>query len=345
LLRTVDGRRATSIVARLVGAAVAFGFCWSPGEALADDARTIALQYESSAGCPDRNGFAQELQRHTRVSIGDEAGALFIAKVVLRIEGDALGSIEWAEDGSHAIRREVRAPDCHEVVAALALILGLALDPEGLNAATPVQPPESIPRSPVPAATARPPPPAPESLRVPPPERRRSRRWRPGSGVLGGFMTGIGPGFPVTAGAYVEATYDGAGLWSPSVQLGALYARSDAQTSAGDAALTWTTLRLVLVPLRIGPGPWFLEPGATFDLGRLHGRGYDTVNPQQSTADWYGPGVMLRTGVLAWDSIALALQLAAHFPLARDSFKVLDQLAYEVPARTVSGLLMVGVRP
>jgi hypothetical protein len=220
--------------------------------------------------------------------------------------------------------------------------LGRGLDSEGPGA-EPIDQEKPIPSSRVPAA--RPPPTELDIAPVALPERPRPNRWRPGAGVLGGFMTGVGPGFAPTLGAFFEATYDGSGLWSPSFQLGALRANSDVHASTGSAELTWTALRLLLVPLRVGHGPWFLEPGATFDLGRLHGRGYNTDISLQSTGIWYGPGIMLRTGILAWDSIVLAVQVAAHFPLAQDRFRVSEALAHEVPRIALSGLLMLGVRP
>ncbi|WP_433934306.1 hypothetical protein AB3662_07295 [Sorangium cellulosum] len=128
---------------RLVAVAVLAGAL--AGADARAEVQPLRITYEAHEGCPSAEAFLRELTQRTsraRAATPDEA-ALEVHVRITRSAGATRGRISLGA-GEGARVREVGSATCAEVVAALALITALRVDP---TASADPQPPAAAPRS------------------------------------------------------------------------------------------------------------------------------------------------------------------------------------------------------
>jgi len=110
--------------------------------AAAQDRTSIPLQIdvEAPGGCPDAAAFFAQLQKHSsrvREASGDERARTM--RVGLRLEGEEfLGVLTVrAQEGGEG-HREMRGRDCRSVVAGLAFVAAVIVDPDAVSRSTTV---------------------------------------------------------------------------------------------------------------------------------------------------------------------------------------------------------------
>ncbi|WP_437323430.1 hypothetical protein [Sorangium sp. So ce381] len=129
---------------RWLAAVVVLAGALTGGDAWAE-AQRLRIAYEAHDGCPDAEAFLREVTARTdraRAAAADEA-ALDVRVRITSSEGRSRGRITLGK-GEDARVREVDGATCGEVVAALALITALRVDP---TASLDPQPPAAGPRS------------------------------------------------------------------------------------------------------------------------------------------------------------------------------------------------------
>src|SRR5258708_36275780 len=92
----------------------------------------IRLGYTTSDGCPSRDAFLGRLRARTtrfREATEGESPRVFTVELASGIDGSKGHLTVSARDGSSATR-EVKAPSCDQVGAALALVVAVAIDPQ-----------------------------------------------------------------------------------------------------------------------------------------------------------------------------------------------------------------------
>lgn len=144
---------ATALVATLAGAS----------SARADTAlvQSVALDYSAPATCPPESHFRVSVEELTRAVRFDAAASRrFVVRIDERKDARAHARFSGSvREGANAGAPSVEAGDCHDVAAALALTVALALDPDALSAAEPAaRAPSAPPPSQAPPSSTAPPP-------------------------------------------------------------------------------------------------------------------------------------------------------------------------------------------
>ncbi|MBW2528493.1 MAG: hypothetical protein JRI23_30235, partial [Deltaproteobacteria bacterium] len=137
----------------------------------AEDEERVHLQYERSGPCAGRDAFVAQVAARTpkaRWATSPEGVRVFQVTLAADPEegerwSQAAGTLTILDtDGSRATRR-VEGDSCEEVLAAVALIAALAIDPQadvlGAVVAPPPTPPMWEPPAPLPPTPIPPPPP------------------------------------------------------------------------------------------------------------------------------------------------------------------------------------------
>jgi hypothetical protein len=285
-----------------------------PAGAKADERRRFAVDYRGPASCPTEGALLAEVRRRAPTAEPASSGPREVSAQlsVGVIGGRHHGTID-IESRDGATHREVEATECTEVVRALALILAIAIDPDAVSPA------------PDPARSV-----APEALGLPPPRSASVARsvplwWAAGGSI--GLAGGVAPSPSFTQALSAELRHGRAAGFSAHVRLSGVHAHGAVSARAGSADFDLLALRIASCPYRVGTVV-ALTGCASFDFGRLQGRGSRTRAEQTSSALWFGPGAFIdaEVSVLPW--FRLQVEGGALAPLARDSF-------YFGPAETV----------
>jgi hypothetical protein len=165
----------------------------------------IRIAYHAPARCPDEGRFLGEVFARTalaRSAVEGEAAREFAVDITDGAGGSLSGSLEIHSADGSASRRGMVATRCDELVSALALMVALAVDPEGASS-TPLSASSAPPQNPspdggapatwstqAPLSNTAPTPmaaPAPPSATAPiaPPVRERAADTAPRAGALG----------------------------------------------------------------------------------------------------------------------------------------------------------------
>jgi hypothetical protein len=241
----------------------------------------LELDYQVRArACPSRDEFLRHVEQALhRQSLGVSAVTQRFRVELVDLGRRVRGTVGVDRGGLWRERRVV-GQSCDEVVAALALAIVLALEPD--RAATPPAAPLRS-KDPKPAAA-----PLPSARLVPdsPANTTGGRSveptWR--LGARGALRTGPAPGLSLELGAHVEARLSTSPVW-----LGASVSRlasSEQQTSEFDGWLTST--RLSLEPWT----RWGFTLGlcAVAELGVVQASGRDVANPERQVRPWAAIG-------------------------------------------------------
>jgi hypothetical protein len=312
----------------------------------------LRLSVEAPAGCSDSGAFLAQLRKHTprvREAAGDERAKTI--EVVLRSEsGQFVGSLTVRDEGGGEGHREVRGADCPNVVAGLAFVAAVIVDPA---AALRTEPSASAPsaddRGPV-ASPSEPPSDAQAESRSPPPSETASEspsgaflRLSAGAGVE--TARGLGPDTAVMARLLAEIEF-------PRLLRGAHARLSGGRGLARSVTTGFGTAEIALTDIRFDPCFDVLSP-ASFQLGvcgivdgvRLAGSGTNTWSPQNADRWSIELGVGLRPRWVVLRRLTLEVMIGGAAPLARYRFYFApDATAYRLAAVSGFAEFAAGVR-
>jgi hypothetical protein len=370
------------IAAGLVAAAILLG---AAHPAVAQERRPVRTRYEAPPSCPGERAFIDELRGRTKLAVeaaeGEEATTFIVT--LTEQEGGFAGTL-IIETDDRSSRRELDGETCPEVVAAMALIAALAIDP--LAETSPAPPPASPaspaspegplveptgpspqPAPPVEPASEPQPASAPQPASEPPtgpplprpPADRPSpaeapgdtgahRRW--GFGARGQARAGPAPSALFGAELLAELRSERPSGWSVRVDASA-GATGEISVDPAAASFVLATGRLSGCPLGWRPHPTVdVRPCGLVEAGLLWAEGSaggPIIDAQSVSEPWLAPGV---TGRLAWEPIAwlfVEAEAGPVVPIIRRTFvfEQPDMELHEVPPVTLSIGLGLGFRP
>jgi hypothetical protein len=221
------------------------------------------LEFASEAPCPDRVAFMRSVEARVGRSIQWGSGGFAFQVNVVR-QGEEFRGHLRARSGQYVTERDLSGKNCEDVVAGLALVAALALDPNASTAPQHAQSTESAgvvpqespktapaaqtgptkPSTPPPAPPAPPPPP----LFLPPPAAPASYAIS----VLGtiGVDAGPAPVALIALGPKLLAELYSPSIWQPSFGLAFAYAKTGLLGSEDpDADFRWLVVRLSACPI------------------------------------------------------------------------------------------------
>jgi hypothetical protein len=298
----------------------------APVPAQADPVEHGALRLEWSApgGCPNGIEVLERIETLLGARVADLRAEPISAKgKVTQIEPLRFALELETHQRDQRFVRSMQAPSCAELSDAGALVLALAIDPtlaERQARAADEQVPETSAFSsePPPLPPAKPAPPTPkpagpvQSLdstfqRDEPPEVEPKRSGpAPEWSARAGLVADVGS---VASVAFGPRAAVAAGWGALRVELGFLWLPPARTITAenpergGDIDLVAGDLAGCFLPAR---GDFEVEGCVGFELGRVHGAGFGTVEQGEGSALWFGGGVVGITRYWVTHSIALA---------------------------------------
>ena len=346
-------------------AAAALG---SAASAAAEESKPVSLDYRADAGCPTKNSFvAQVLARTGLVRI--VAGQADVPRVSVLLRETGEGAVGTVQVGSGA-PRSVSDGNCVDVVAALALISALTLDPAASTAALPKSPAEpseaaGLTASP-PAASeadkaprglaAQPSPPktAPASLAANaedrPTRRLQVASWEPRAvfDVSRGFSDDAIIWLGARAGAMADVRLG----QSPIGRIGAdavFYESPRVTPALGSATFQVVAARLNVCPPALARGRIALIPCVAAEIGRLSadgGSGRGVVSGRDIRRTWLAAAQSLGVELTLREPYYLTLAAELREPLRtyRFIFENPETPIATVPRLEIGGALGAGVR-
>jgi len=326
---------------RLVGvlwAPVAWGVPLLTTPAEAESPVAPAVWYRASAECPTGPEFLGKIaDGATRARLAQAGDHIEFVVTLLAGNGETVGRLERQTNGGTVAIRELRDATCAQVADALALSLGLTLDParsgsEAPNAQpTPASEPAAAaaPAAPLPAAPA----PAPTQVTVAEAPAARSMQQthdQPASparrglalGVTAGALTGLATQTMFRGSAFVDIARASSRL---SWRLAFVGARGESPTPLGSVGRWLLAGRGELCPWRWGGAAWGVSPCAAFELGATSA----SVGEQSDHALWATPGVALRASVAVSPALNLEAAAGALLPLIRGQVFYATQPLYQ----------------
>jgi hypothetical protein len=328
----------------------------------------LRIDYEATGGCPGAAVFLEEIQWRTslaRVAGPNEAALPVKVRIVQR--GPVNSGRLVLGEGRGAITREVQDARCDEVVAALALITALAVDPRARTAPKPPPAPPA-PTAPPPAATPPREPPArtagepagalppariigdPLPASPPPlgdaPPAPGGPRWSLGAQAVAAFA--VTPRTLLGGGVFAERAFDGGGGASLRLALD-LSGTGDFDVGPGGAWFLRGVVRVEGCAFARRAGPWFrLVPCLGVEGGAIEGGGIlrgSLVEVRRAAVPWFGAGALPRA---AFDlgAVAIEVQGGPIFPAVRRTFgfERPGYVIYTLPPVTWTTSLGVGAR-
>ena len=228
----------------------------------------MQLEFTSEAPCPDRVAFMRSVEARVGRSLRWEQGE-FAFQVKVRRQGEEFHGHLLARSGQYVTERDLTGKNCADVVAGLALVAALTLDPNASTAPQPAQPgvpgtppaeapAPAAPTSPTPQPTAQKPPAppaAPPPSLTPPAPLFPPQEESPGSfaiSALGtlGVDSGPAPVALIAFGPKVLAELYSDSIWQPSFGLAFAYAKTGVLGGEDPAAdFRWLVVRLSACPL------------------------------------------------------------------------------------------------
>jgi len=317
-------------------AALAILACSRP--ARGDDAIPLQLSYSAPATCPDAAAYRAQVAARTprgRPARGGEP-AIALTVVVQDVPGGNTGTLELLTPDGAISMREVSAADCAQVVAALALVTALAIDPNASTAAVPVPPAASaqLPRPPTAPAPA-------------PPAKDQSRdRWHFGLGLLVEALGGVAPEVLFFPRPFVQVTRELDASFGYALRLSGARAHGEVTHQGGSADFALLAGRLEGCPLRFSPTPRLaLSACVPLDAGRLEAAGSGFTPSQRVARPWLSAGALARVEWQLVDVLVLEAAGELFFPIVRDRFFVGDDATlHRVPGLAAGATLGLGVR-
>lgn len=340
----VRSRRALGLFAAALAATVSTPL-------FADDpVEPITLSFEGSEGCPDAASFEAQVRARTSrfrpVSAG-ETGRGFRARVASG-DGQFAGSLLIEEPGAPPAERTLSGATCADVVAALALVTALAIDPQAKTSAiaapeVPAAAPPPAPTAEPSAAPAVPPAPAPSAAAPRDPAPSAPPAPAPEGPLLWlelgpALALGVTPAPLLAPSLRVEGRFDERSWLAPRLRFGLLRGADgpDAQGS-GFTTFTWTAALLEACALPLRSGALRASPCVGTELGVLRGEGDSFAPARASGRTWFAVDLGGRLSLDLGDAASVGLGAAFALPFLKDTFVI-------EPASTVHVVPDVGAR-
>jgi hypothetical protein len=299
----------------------------------------VALRYEATAECPEREAFLDLVRLrapHVRLLEPDPTPAPLLEVVVVLSEHPrgAAGEARILLDGRVRDKREFLGVDCLEVAQAAALSVSFVLERWRVDASPPKPAPEAAIPAPAPAGPEVAQPPAdPAQPQVP-----ANGAGAPSSAVR----------FDVALAPVAASLLDRAWLLGGGLSFGARSARQPrysarlsllaALSGESDGAASryrWVVGEALLCPFRIGD-EWSLSPCAHGLAGVLYAEGDAIDIPVDVAVSWFAAGPSLKGSVSMGPQTRLVAIVSASVPLAQRSF------VFERPHRVVTQTRSIG---
>jgi hypothetical protein len=303
-------------------------------EARAPEAESFRLVWSSTAGCGSRHSFLKELEsRTTRLrEARDDEHAIIMIVETFRTDSGVRGQLTLRKPDGELTVREVPGADCADVESGMALIAALSVDPlAGTVEGEGVRPP--------PTQTTR------EADATPTPDAAPASTWsiRVEQRLIG--RTAVAPGWTWGQALGAMLTRE-TSRFRPSVGLSVQDTRATVVKPRGSAELEWRAADLELCPIAAPVGEaWDLRACASFQVGRLRGSGFATVNPAKKRILWTSAGLQLAARYRIVGPLWLGVEGALTFPFTRERFYLEPNLTlHQVPAWGVGAGLGMGVR-
>ncbi len=373
--------RGKPLTARLVAALgaliAAVSAAGRPAEA--QTPRTVRLEYDAPAGCPDARSFEAQIRaRSAKVAVGADAPVAVRVRIVAR-GGRFEGEVSLPDARGHESRREVDGA-CADVTAALALIAALALDPTASTA------PNAVPAPSVassggslaadagnPAAGATSPPSATPAIELParvvasppqpPPARERgtaaisealsdevarTHDWAWSIGAHGAVTGGVTPAPLPSVVAFLDVWRRSARAFAPALRL--RFERADSGSvvvgsSGAGADFVWTAGSVDLCPVALSPWRFRFTACARGEAGALSATGIGVTPTRTSTRPWVTAGAVVRARLTVIGALFVEAEGGGFAPFVRDRFFVeaADATIQHAPAFAAAGAAGLGV--
>ncbi|HEY4159724.1 MAG TPA: hypothetical protein VGM29_16550 [Polyangiaceae bacterium] len=306
--------------------------------ARAQDSTPVLLVYSAHAGCPDEQAFVRELTARTRLArIADTGEAAERVRVRIdEVPGGSHGQLVMGV-GAGASTRDVSAARCEQVVAALALMTALAIDPDALTTVEAGAPP-------APVTTAQPAVPKEEPHR--PPRAEPPARFHVRAGVAFELGTSISPNPLPSLRPFLGLERERGAAFGYALRLSLGRGQAEIARSDGAGEFTLWSGRLEACPVHAPlSAPLWVSACGAFEAGRLSAVGHDVSSAQSLQRPWYAGGGAARLELRPIGTFGLELAGDMLFPFVRDRFFVQsDSTVRRTPAVVAVVALGVSVR-
>ena len=253
----------------------------------------VHLEYQAPAECPERGVLESAILARTaaaRFTTAADAERVFAVLIAAADDGGYRGALD-VRDGGTSTTRDLAAPRCDDLVAALSLIIALAIDPTAPAIVTAPLPP-------------------------PPPPPRAPGRPVETSAIGGGLVVaGITPGPAMTAALEGRIGWRGVGHIGAAGLLG----YDSDQMASGRAGFLWIAGRASACWQWLATGV-DSDMCAHGEIGGLVVSADDIVNAQGSRRLWLAPGGHVAARWPRTSRIFGELQAGVSFPLLRERF-------------------------
>ena len=303
--------------------------------------------YRASEECPSGPDFLGKLSGGSaRARLADAGDHIDFVVTLVAAQGETVGRLERQTQGGTVAIRELRDVSCARVADALALSLGLALEPAPVLAPEPEKPAPAVssPTVPTPFASA-----PVSTVPVAHPvfaERRSSphaaARWS--LGLEGGALLGIAPSALARATAFVDLNHVAGAASDLSVRFAVVGALGSPSTTVGSVRQWLVAGRGEVCPWHWGGARVGLRPCADFELGIL-GASDSRSSGQQASSVWAAPGLGLRGGAALLSKLTLELGAGALVPLFRSEVDAGSDRLYRSDLLAFSGQLGISIGP
>jgi hypothetical protein len=323
-----------AIAFAIVGASIA-------GRARSDDAIRIRVDYAAASGCPSRAELVDEIRARSPRVVEAPAGeeAIGVAVRVTKERRGFAGTVTLRFAGAAPSSRTLAGASCSEVVAGLALMAAVAVDPILASAPIDASPAVSASASSSPSSSASPPandassasPPidagAPDVVEAqdaatpapsasPPPP---ANGWRWSVGAEASLVASPAPATLTTALLFVDVARTS--RFSPSARLRLERSLHDNATpTTPGVTFAWTVASIDACPTSWSSASIRVEPCVRVHGGILEATGANVVPTRDSTRPWASVGPLARARWALAPPLALEIEGALVVPLVRDRF-------------------------
>ncbi|AKU94817.1 hypothetical protein AKJ09_01481 [Labilithrix luteola] len=311
--------------------------------------RTLRVDYQAEPICPDERAFVDLARQRVREWPGPSDHPTLVARVVARKEGRGFEGRLVLEDSTGASLgvREIHETRCDDVVLALALFLGVALEADAVEAS---RAKGAVPAEPVVPAKPLEAPRSPSTRRGPPPSEVKAERSAEVF-VTGGAhgVSGRTPNVAAGVALGLEARPPTDARVVPSLGLAVDVAPySTIERGRGHVTFGWGALvasGCVSFEHFRGPqreGQWEPWACARAEVGALRAASSGYERNESATKPWLGAGA--EAGVALWVAprVALTFGGGATVPILRQSFVLSGMSLFRVPL--VAAELGVGMK-
>ena len=310
--------------------------------ARADDLVAVQIDYEARAGCPSADSFVRQLlgrAPRARLAVPGERVRVLVARVRPGAGHGLEGLLVVRDPGAAPTERTVRAETCDEVVAALAVIAAVVIDPftartGTVDTAAPSAdqaPPVDVVVAAAPPVPSPTPPPADEAAPGPPAD---PRMWTISAGLGGGLVAGSAPTVLLSVPVFVELSRAGREVVRPSARLRVEWTFSSSNSEGG--AFVRTGGAIDLCPIALGASSLRAQPCMRAELAALYAKGRGVEPVRSAVRPWFALGAVARVRIDLPPPLFVELEAALILPVVRDRFYVEpDTVVYRAP--TVGG--------